>query len=24
MAIALGQQPPGSRREGIPGQGHLF
>jgi hypothetical protein len=24
LAIALGQQPPGNRREGIPGQGHLF
>jgi len=24
MAIALGQEPPRSRREGIPGQGHLF
>jgi hypothetical protein len=24
LAIALGQPPPGGRREGIPGQGHLF
>jgi len=24
LAIALGQEPPGSRREGIPGQGRLF
>ena len=24
LAIALGQEPPGGRREGIPGQGHLF
>jgi hypothetical protein len=24
LAIALGQEPPGGRREGIPGQGRLF
>jgi len=24
LAIALGQEPPGNRREGIPGQGRLF